>query len=69
MNSEDPPRNHRVIPATCATHRGPARFCNLRVSKLDGNIQLDPHATGVCVLTLDEDATTTLRDTLSGWLG
>lgn len=58
-----------VIPASCALHRGPTRFTNLVIRRLDGDIQLDPHATGACVLNLDEDAAIALRDTLTEWLG
>jgi hypothetical protein len=58
-----------VIPASCALHRGPARFTNLVVRQRDQEIQLDPHATGACLLTLDEKAATALRDVLIEWLG
>jgi hypothetical protein len=63
------PANHLTIPATCRTHGGGVGFCNLRVSKVGGSIELDPHVTGQCVLTLDEDAATQLRDALGEWLG
>jgi hypothetical protein len=59
----------RVIPATCALHRGPVGFTNLLVSKRDGTIVLDPHATGCCVISLDEESATMLRDLLTQWLG
>lgn len=59
----------KVIPATCALHRGPVGFTNLLVSKRAGTIVLDPHVTGSCVISLDEDGATTLRDTLTEWLG
>jgi hypothetical protein len=62
-------RARRVIHATCALHRGSASFTNLMVSKRDGTIVLDPHLTGACVLTLDQDGAATLRDTLTEWLG
>lgn len=58
-----------VIPASCAAHGGPAGFTNLVIRKLDGEIELDPHADGSCVLRFDEDAATTLRDILIEWLG
>ena len=47
----------------------PAGFCNLIVSKVDGDIELDPHVDGCCLLTLNEDAATELRDVLTEWLG
>lgn len=58
-----------TIPATCQTHRGPRGFCNLCVSKLNGEIALDPHVDGSCVITLDENGALTLRDMLTEWLG
>jgi hypothetical protein len=61
--------NRKVLHATCALHRGPADFANLVVSKRDGTIELDPHVTGACVLTLSEDEAVTLRDVLTRWLG
>jgi hypothetical protein len=62
-------RNRKVIHATCALHRGPVGFANVVVSKRDGTIELDPHVTGSCVLTLAEDAAIALRDALTQWLG
>ena len=61
--------NRMVIHATCALHRGPAGFANVVVSKRDGTIELDPHVTGACVLTLAEDEAVALRDALTRWLG
>jgi hypothetical protein len=70
VSSEDPPpRNRRVIPATCAVHGGSARFTNLVIRKLDGEIELDPHVDSSCVLRFDEDAAAALRNVLSEWLG
>ena len=63
------PYNRKVIHATCALHRGPAGFANVVVSKRDGTIELDPHVTGACVLTLAEDEAVALRDVLTRWLG
>jgi hypothetical protein len=34
-----------------------------------GEIVLDPHAVGSCVTSLDRNGATTLRDTLTNWLG
>jgi hypothetical protein len=61
--------NRRVIHVSCSTHGGPAGFTNLVMRKLDGEIELDPHATGACVIRLDEDAAAAVRDQLSEWLG
>jgi len=61
--------NRKVIHATCALHRGPAGFANVVVSKRDGQIQIDCHVDGSCVLTLDEDEAIALRDALIAWLG
>ena len=64
------PTGHRrkAIPATCQLHRGPVEYANLMVSKRNGIIVLDPHVTGSCVISLDEQAATALRDLLTGWL-
>ncbi len=59
----------RVIHATCRTHGGAIGFTNLLATKRDGSIELDPHLTGQCVLTLAEDAAIVLRDALTEWLG
>jgi hypothetical protein len=59
----------RTISATCQTHQGCRGFCNLRVSKINGDITLDPHVDGSCVITLDEEAALALRDLLTEWLG
>jgi hypothetical protein len=59
----------RVIPATCELHRAAVDFTNLLVTKLDGTIVLDPHVDGSCVIRLGEDGATTLRNTLTEWLG
>ncbi len=60
--------NDRTIPVTCQIH-GSQGFCNLRVSKVDGEIVLDPHVDGSCVLRLDEAAAAQLFDMLGEWLG
>ncbi len=71
MGTEQPPRddNRRTISATCQTHPGARGFCNLRMTKVDGSIVLDPHLTGSCVIELDEDSATAVRDTITDWLG
>jgi hypothetical protein len=61
-------RTRCVLPATCKIHGGIHGFTNLVVSKRNGVIMFDPHTTGSCVLTLDENAATALRDMLSAWL-
>lgn len=61
--------NRKVIPVSCALHRGPRGFANLVVEKRDGEIVLDPHATGSCVIILDEAAASALFDVLGEWLG
>jgi hypothetical protein len=61
--------NRKVIPVSCALHRGPRGFANLVVErKRDGEIMLEPHVTGACVIILDEDAATALFDVLRTWL-
>jgi hypothetical protein len=35
----------------------------------DGTIVFDPHVTGACVISLDEEGAMTLRDILTEWLG
>ncbi|MGB6161710.1 MAG: hypothetical protein WCF33_22950 [Pseudonocardiaceae bacterium] len=61
--------NRKAIPVSCALHRGPRGFANLVVErKRDGEIVLDPHVTGACVIILDEDAVTALFEVLRTWL-
>lgn len=62
-------RRRLVIHATCAVHRGHAGFANVVVIKRDGTIELDPHVTGACVLTLTEGEAAALRNQLAEWLG
>ncbi|MGH3811981.1 MAG: hypothetical protein ACRDUV_05930 [Pseudonocardiaceae bacterium] len=61
--------NDRTIPVTCTTHSSGRGFCNLRVTKVDDDIVLDPHVAGCYVITLDEADTTALFDLLGEWLG
>jgi hypothetical protein len=61
--------NRRVIHATCSTHGGCIGFTNLVATKRGGQVELDPHVTGQCVLTLDEDAARVLHEALGEWLG
>lgn len=60
-------KNQRTVPATCRTHRGCKGFCNLRLAKVNGEIVLDPHVAGCCVISLDETEARTVRDTLTEW--
>jgi hypothetical protein len=60
--------SERTIPTTCQIH-GARGFCNLRVTKIDGEIVLNPHVAGSCVIRLDEVAATQLFDILGEWLG
>lgn len=60
---------HRTVSATCQIHRGCKGFCNLRLTKVGGEIVLDPHVTGCCVIRFDETEARTVRDTLTEWLG
>lgn len=62
-------RGHVVIHASCSVHGATHGFTNLAVRKLNGDVELDPHVTGGCVLTLNEDGATMLRDALTVWLG
>jgi hypothetical protein len=63
-------RTRKAIPATCQLHRGPIGFANLMVNKCDnGPIVFDPHVTGSCLISLDEEGAATLRDLPTAWLG
>jgi hypothetical protein len=62
-------RRRKGIPASCGLHRGPVGFANLMVSTQGGSIVFDPHVTGACVITLDEDGAKTLLYLLTEWLG
>jgi hypothetical protein len=61
--------NRRVIDITCSTHGGARGFTPLVITKRDGLIELNPHATDGCVLIFDEAAATALFDVLGEWLG
>jgi hypothetical protein len=67
--AEKPVRIRKVIQVTCVKHGGTRGFTNLVLTKRGGEIELDPHATGACVLRLDENAATAVRDQLTEWLG
>jgi hypothetical protein len=59
----------KAIPGTCGLHRGPIGFANLMVNEQNGVIVFDPHVTGQCLISLDEQGARMLRDTLTEWLG
>jgi hypothetical protein len=59
----------RVIQASCTLDQGPTGLTNLVVSMRGGTIKLDPQVVGACVITLDEDSASVLRDKLTEWLG
>jgi hypothetical protein len=61
--------NRRVIDCTCTVHGGARNFMPLVVTKRDGDIELNPHATGQCVILLDEKAANALFDILGERLG
>ncbi|MBV9162823.1 MAG: hypothetical protein JO281_15010 [Pseudonocardiales bacterium] len=70
-NHTDRPSSGRrkAIPATCGLHRGPVDFANLMVSVQGGSIVFDPHVTGACVITLNEESAKMLLYLLTEWLG
>ena len=59
-----------TICVECTTHSSGKGFCNLRVTRRDGGeIVLDPHVAGSCVIVLDKTAAIALFDLLGAWLG
>ncbi len=64
-----PREPRKVIHASCSVHQGAVGFANLVVSKLDGEIELNPHVDGSCKLTLSEEEACALRDAMTEWLG
>ena len=66
--STKPSGTRKVIQATCTKHGGSRGFTNLVMTKVGGRITLDPHATGACVIELDEaEATAVWTSSRSGW--
>jgi hypothetical protein len=61
-------QSRKEIPATCRLEGGPVEFSHLTVSKYDGIIVFDPHVPGACVMAVDEEGATKLRDMLTAWL-
>ena len=57
-----------TIAITCQIH-GCRGFCNLRVSKVNGEIILNPHVDGSCILRFDEGAATQFFELLGELLG
>jgi hypothetical protein len=49
-------------------HQGALGYANVVVRQRGGLIELDCHVDDSCLLTLDEDAATQLRDVLIEWL-
>lgn len=62
-------KRRRAIPATCVLHGGTPGFTNLVIRKCDGQIELDPHATGGCVIRLDESGARDMCAIVMEWLG
>jgi hypothetical protein len=57
-----------VIRTTCQTH-GAAGVTNLLVTRENGVIVLNPHIANCCMLRLNHQAATSLRNILDEWLG
>jgi hypothetical protein len=57
-----------VLHASCSVHQGALGYANVVVRQRGKLIELDCHVDGSCLLTLDEDAATQLRDVLIEWL-
>ncbi len=68
VSATKPIGNRRVIHATCTQHGGSRGFTTVVMTKVGGRITLDPHATGACVIELDETEATAVWDTLTEWL-
>ncbi len=62
-------RKRKVIPTTCSVHGGARGFTNLAVAQIGGEIVLDPHVTGACVIIFEEAAARVLFNVLGDWLG
>jgi hypothetical protein len=61
--------NRRVVMCHCMVHGGPRDFTNLVLTKRDSEIEMNPYATGRCIIVLDQNAATKLFDVLGEWLG
>ena len=69
ISPQRPRERRKVIYASCWVHHSAVGFTNLVVSQRGGEIELNPHVDGSCVLTLAEDEACALRDALTEWLG
>ncbi|HZA17973.1 MAG TPA: hypothetical protein VE645_14010, partial [Pseudonocardiaceae bacterium] len=56
--------NRRVIHIHCSVHGGPRGFTNLVCTKSNGDVELDQHVSGGCVIVFRRKAATELFDTL-----
>jgi hypothetical protein len=62
--------DRRVIDTSCTCAGVAEGFANLVIRKLpNGYIELDPHATGACVLRIDERNSRVMHKALGEWLG
>jgi len=68
MTDLRPAPRDRTIAITCKIH-GSKWFCNLRMSKINGEIVLDPHVADSCVLLFDEEAARAVFEFFQEWLG
>lgn len=59
----------REIHAPCVPYGRQVSFMTLAVSTRSGQIDLDPHTTGACKVTIDEEVARVLRYALIKWLG
>lgn len=60
----------RTISCTCTVHGGVPGYTNLVVRALDGGgVELDPHATSACVLSLTELEARELHTVIGEMLG
>jgi hypothetical protein len=58
-----------AIPVSCEVHGGLRGFTNLAIErKPNGEIVLDPHVTGQCVIILDQAAASAMLTLLRTWL-
>lgn len=64
-----PGRSRRVISATCSVHPGTPSYTNLELIWDGEALALRPHATGACVLTLNEAEVSELHAFIEEVLG
>jgi hypothetical protein len=58
----------KVISGWCALHGGAREFSSIVIRKVEDGIELDPHAVGACVLTIDKENARMLVETVAQWL-